>query len=110
VDRGTLKKSGNVRMTGDLAAEVGYSAPYAAAVHNGFPEQDVTVRPHKRRIRMAFGRRITPQTVKVKRHSRHIGPRDPRPYLDDAVRMTLPRIGGIIKTRLAEMFRKLRRG
>lgn len=110
VDRGTLKDSGNVELTGELSAAVGYSAPYAAAVHNGFPEQDVTVRRHERRIRMAFGRKIPAKTIEVRRHSRHIGPREARPYLDDAVKLTLPKIGGIIKKQLAEMWKKLRRG
>ncbi len=110
VDRGTLKKSGNVRVVEDLASEVGYFAPYARAVHDGFEEQDVTVKPHTRRISMAFGRRIAPRNVRVRRHRRHIGPREPRPYLDNAVRKTREKIPGITRRRLRQMNTRLRRG
>lgn len=110
VDRGTLKKSGNVRISGDLAAEVGYFAPYAKAVHDGFPEQDVTVKAHGRRIRFAFGRRIEPRNVRVRRHRRHIGPREPRPYLDNAVVRTLKKLPEIVRNRLRQMIIRLRRG
>ena len=110
VDKHTLQISGNIRIVSDLAREVGYFAPYAKAVHDGFPEQDVTVKAHSRRIREAFGRRIAPMDVRVRRHRRHIGPREPRPYLDNAVLKTLKKLPEIIANRLRQMTIRLRRG
>lgn len=99
VDKGTLKKSGNVRF-GELWAAVGYDTPYAAAVHYGLEEQDVTVRAHDRLLR-------TGKLVKVRSHMRHIGPRKARPYLANAVRKVIPLIPKIIRSRLRKAWEKL---
>jgi hypothetical protein len=100
VDKGTLKKSGNIKPPHPaLKITVGYHTPYAAIVHEGFPEMDVNVKAHSRHIKKAFGRPIKPRDVNVKSHKRHIGPRAPNPYLTRPIQKIFPRVREIFKRR-----------
>jgi hypothetical protein len=94
VDKGTLKKSGNIRR-GELEAIVGYNTPYAAAVHYGIRDQDVRVRAHDRLTRAG-------KMVEVRSHTRHIRARKGRPYLTGPVELVMPSMADLMAARLRE--------
>lgn len=94
VDKGTLKKSGNVRL-GEMSAVIGYNTPYAAAVHYGIRDQDVRVRSHSRLMRSG-------KMVQVRSHTRHMKARKGRPYLTRPMELILPSIPDLMAARLRQ--------
>ena len=76
VDKSILKDSGTV-IYGDGYAWIGYNAPYASVVHDGFSAHDQSVRAHSRTMNGIV--------VRVRGHTRHMPERTGRPYLDDAI-------------------------
>lgn len=104
VDKGTLKKSGVLRLLPN-GFEIVYRTPYAAPVHFGVPEHDETVRRHWVR---PF-RRIKPRSTLVHGHfrgpfGRHMSTREARPWLQNAVDSLYPEIGKYLKRRLVIEF------
>lgn len=81
VDRGTLKKSGNVRY-GRNYAYIGYNTPYARTVHDGYKEHIRQVRAHNRMLQSGL-------VISVRAHTRHMMEKSGNPYLDDAVARVL---------------------
>ena len=81
VDKGTLKKSGNVRY-GRRYALIGYNTPYAEDIHDGHPQHDRVVRAHQRMMESGA-------VISVRTHIRHMNQSTGRPYLDDAIKEVL---------------------
>ncbi len=112
VDKGILKKSGNVRY-GDLEATVGYNAPYALFVHEGtaphvilprsggvlaFPPSGArgAFRGGQRVGVFRFGGRQTVVGLVFAKRVEHPGTK-PNRYLADAVEAAMPRIVEIVR-------------
>ena len=85
VDKGTLKKSGNV-IKGRGYAYIGYNTPYAETIHDGYTPHDRVVRAHTR-INKETGARIM-----VRSHIRQMNTKTGNPYLDDAIKQVLAKL------------------
>ena len=81
VDKGTLKKSGNVRY-GRGYAIVGYNTPYAEDIHDGHGAHDRVVRQHTRMLQSGI-------VIQVRSHIRRMNEMSGRPYLDNAIKEVL---------------------
>ena len=118
VDKGTLKKSGVLRLLPN-GFEIAYRTPYAAPVHFGVPEHDERVQrhfvhPYQRKTArggVLFGspRRIRTRSVLVHGHyrgpfSRHMRDRAARPWLQDAFDELYPELGKYLKQRFVIEF------
>ncbi len=74
VRTGRLRRSITHRVTAEqelVTGIVGTNVEYARAHELGF-NGDVSVKVHLRQIKKAWGRDITPKTVEIRSHSRHV--------------------------------------
>lgn len=73
IDTGRLRRSIGFKLSNDnKSLSVGTNVIYAR-IHNEGLDQDVQVKPHSRRITMAFGKLLeSPKSVDVKAHTRHV--------------------------------------
>lgn len=82
IDTGRLRNSINAKHT-SRSVEVGTNVDYAATHQFGDTQTiQQNIKPHTRKIRMAFGRIIPERTVSVAAHSRNVKRNiKPRPFL-----------------------------
>ncbi len=123
VDKGTLKKSGNVRY-GDLEATVGYNTPYAAFMERGTAPHAIRPRsasvlafpPSGARSAMRGGRRVGvfqfgghKKVVGLifAREVHHPGTR-PYRYLAGAVERVLPLVPAFVRRRIGKALDRIR--
>jgi len=121
VDKGTLRKSGNVRYA-DLAATVGYNAPYAYFVHEGTRPHEIVPRRARvlafppsgargavrggRRVGVfEFGGRQTVVGLVFARRVMHPGTKAVK-YLEGAVRAVEPLVPEFLRRRISEALAK----
>ena len=93
VDKGTLKKSGNV-VYGRGYAYVGYNTPYAETVHDGYGSHQRQVRAHTRRVKTSG------IVISVRSHTRQMKARTGKPYMDDAISAVLKRLPEEIRNQI----------
>jgi hypothetical protein len=123
VDKGTLRKSGNVRYE-SLRATIGYNTPYAWYVHEGTaPHEIVPLRPGgvlvfapsgARRVTrggrpaavFTFGGRTVETGLVYARRVMHPGTR-PIPFLREALERVIPQVPDFVRIRVEAVLQRL---